>query len=69
MDDDTPWRVIVTPKAEKELKRSPAAQQARILTALDRLTTNPRQGDLRKLQGTAVDEWRLRVGEWSSFSP
>ena len=62
MSDRPPWRVVVTGRAERELKRLPAKDQGRIRSAMDALTTGP-GGDLRKLRGTE-DEWRLRVGDW-----
>jgi mRNA interferase RelE/StbE len=63
MNDDIVWRLVVTPRAEKDLKRLPTNEQARIRTAIDNLTAFPKQGDFKKLQGN-IDEWRLRVGDW-----
>lgn len=63
MSDGAPWRILVTPRAEKDLKRVPLRDQDRIRAAVDALVTNPRVGDVRKLRG-ARDEWRLRVGDW-----
>jgi mRNA interferase RelE/StbE len=61
--DRPSWRVIVTARAEKDLKSLPVDGQARIRSALDRLAEDPLRGDIKKLQGV-VDEWRLRVGDW-----
>ena len=63
MSNAHPWRVIVTPRAERELKRLPPSEQVPIRRAVDALATDPRRGDVRKLQGRE-SEWRLRVGEW-----
>lgn len=63
MSDGAPWRILVTPRAEKDLKRVPLRDQDRIRAAVDALVSNPRPGDVRKLRG-ARDEWRLRVGDW-----
>ncbi len=57
---DNCWSLL---RAERDLVRLPAREQARIRQALDRWTTRPPSGDIRKLQGTAA-EWRLRVGDW-----
>ena len=63
------WRVIITPRAERELKGLQSPDQARIREALDGLTDFPRQGDLRKLRGRE-EEWRLRVGDYRvRFTP
>ena len=63
------WRVIITPRAERELKGLQSRDQARIREALDGLTDFPRQGDLRKLRGRE-EEWRLRVGDYRvRFTP
>jgi len=63
VSDGSPWRVVITPRAEKELKRLPPSDQARVRVALDRLSAGPTRGDVRKLQGKS-NEWRVRVGEW-----
>lgn len=42
--------------------RLDAPIRGRIGTALDRLSADPRSGELRKLVGRP--EWRLRVGDW-----
>lgn len=38
----------------------------RMLTAFRGLSTTPRQGDIKKLQGSAA-EYRLRVGDWRAL--
>ena len=63
MPEDTPWRLQLTPRAEKDLKRLPSRDQARLREALDELVADPHHGDLKKLRGE-LDEWRLRVGDW-----
>jgi mRNA interferase RelE/StbE len=62
VSEDPGWQVIVTPTADRELKRLPTRGQARVRAALDALADGP-TGDLKKLEGRQ-DEWRLRVGEW-----
>ena len=58
-----PWTVIITPRAEKDLRRVGADHAERAEAALDAMAANPRQGDIRKLTGVD-DEWRRRVGDW-----
>jgi mRNA interferase RelE/StbE len=53
----------ITERAERDLKQLPARDQAGIRAALDGLTTRPPSGDIKKLQGIAV-QWRLRMGDW-----
>ncbi|MBM3747428.1 MAG: type II toxin-antitoxin system RelE/ParE family toxin [Acidobacteria bacterium] len=62
MIDGSLWRVVVTGRAEGELKRLTPKDQGRIRSAIDTLATGP-GGDLRKLRGREA-EWRLRVGDW-----
>ncbi len=57
------WRIIVTARAEKDLKRLPLSDQARVRAAIDILAQSTRGGDRKKLKGMH-DEWRLRVGRW-----
>jgi mRNA interferase RelE/StbE len=57
------WSLVITPRAEKDLKRLTPHDQARIRSAIDSLTAGPGHGDLKRLQGS-TDEWRLRVGDW-----
>ncbi len=57
------WRVVVTPRAEKDLRSVPPPDFRRIRVALDGLRIRPPRGDIVKLAGP-VDEWRLRVGDW-----
>ena len=66
MTPGKPWTLVLTAKAEKDLKGIPAADQARILAALDGLLKEPPEGDVRKLQGQE-ERWRLRVGDWRAI--
>ncbi|MDP3063465.1 MAG: type II toxin-antitoxin system RelE/ParE family toxin [Chloroflexota bacterium] len=60
------WRIVVTPRAERDLKGAPPRVQVRVRGAIDALAPGLLQGDVRKLRGRA-DEWRLRVGDWRVF--
>jgi mRNA interferase RelE/StbE len=57
------WKVIITHRAERDLKRLPQEAQKRIRTVLDSMVTNFNQLDIKKLKGK-TNEWRVRVGDW-----
>ena len=57
------WRIVISPRAERELKRLTPADRGRVRAALDALNTFPSRGDFRKLAGRE-NQWRLRVGNW-----
>ena len=63
MGESPPWRIAITPRAQRQLQRIAADQRLRLAAALDKLSRAPFEGDVRKLQG-AANEWRLRVGDW-----
>jgi mRNA interferase RelE/StbE len=56
------WTVVLAGPARKSLKRVPASDKARILSALAEMQEDPFQGDIRKLQG--LPGFRRRVGNW-----
>jgi mRNA interferase RelE/StbE len=56
------WRVAITGRARRDLRRLDPPVRERIYDALDRLVADPPAGDVVKLTGS--EEWRLRVGEW-----
>ncbi|MGB0008821.1 MAG: type II toxin-antitoxin system RelE/ParE family toxin [Candidatus Sulfotelmatobacter sp.] len=56
------WTVVLAGPARKYLKRIPASDKTRILTALAEMQQDPFQGDIRKLQG--LPGFRRRVGNW-----
>ncbi len=56
------WRVIVAPRAQKDLDALDPPVARRVLDALERLAESHR-GRLKRLQGTD-EELRLRVGDW-----
>lgn len=57
------WHVIVERSAEKNMSRLPKDVRARLLTALDRLSQDPRHPGVIKLQGNS-ELYRVRVGDW-----
>jgi len=54
--------VVLAGPARKSLKRIPASDKTRILSALAEMQQDPFQGDIRKLQG--LPGFRRRVGNW-----
>jgi mRNA interferase RelE/StbE len=56
------WAVAVSNRARRNLKRIPAADQQRILAALDAMGSDPLAGDIVKLAGQ--DAFRRRVGNY-----
>jgi mRNA interferase RelE/StbE len=56
------WIVAVGSGARKNLRRVPAADQRRIIAALDAMQSDPLAGDVTKLVGQ--DTFRRRVGNY-----
>jgi mRNA interferase RelE/StbE len=56
------FAVHLSNRAEKSLKGIPAADQRRIMTAIDAMRAAPYGGDVVKLKGT--DAFRRRVGDY-----
>lgn len=56
-------RLVITRQAEKDLAGLDKRVRIRIRAALDKMITNVKAVDLKKLEGYP-DLWRLRVGDW-----
>ncbi len=56
------WRVELTGRARRDLRRLDRPIRERVLDAVDRVIGDPPLGELVRLSGR--DEWRLRVGDW-----
>ncbi|MGA3117022.1 MAG: type II toxin-antitoxin system RelE/ParE family toxin [Syntrophobacteraceae bacterium] len=56
-------RLVVTEPAEKDLLDIDAKHRQRIRQAIERMLSDPRTSDLKKLKGQE-NTWRLRVGDW-----
>jgi mRNA-degrading endonuclease RelE of RelBE toxin-antitoxin system len=56
------WRLELARLAQRDLRRLSLEMRGRIMRALDGLTTLPRRGDIKKLEGSE-NHYRLRVGE------
>ncbi len=46
-----PWAVVLSNRAERNLRRVPAADRARLLSAIDTMRVDPLHGDVVKLKG------------------
>ncbi|CAK0743888.1 mRNA interferase RelE/StbE [Azospirillaceae bacterium] len=57
-----PYVVHLTNRAEKGLRKLPAADLDRILSALEEMESDPLAGDVVKLKGS--DHFRRRVGNY-----
>lgn len=58
-----PYRVELSPAAQRDLERLAWEIQARLATAIQALSEDPRPPGVRKLRG--VDRtWRIRVGQY-----
>lgn len=57
-----PWLVEFERRADKDLERLDAPVRQRVITAIERLASDPNSAALRKLTGRT--ESRLRVGDW-----
>ena len=61
-----PWNLAVARSAEKQLWKTPAADQRRILSALEQMRTDPLLGDMVRLY--AMDQaLRWKVGNYRIF--
>jgi len=58
-----PWKLIIAPRAERDLAALRARDREAIRQVLRRLANAPDTTDLKKLGGRC-GEWRVRVGRW-----
>jgi len=57
------YKLIILPRAEKELKKLPEKEFIKIDQTILHLANTPRPIGCKKLQGT-VDTYRIRVGDY-----
>lgn len=58
------YRIDLSPEAKKNLRRiSDCRLHDRLIEAIADLADTPRPPECKKLVG-AVDQWRIRVGDW-----
>lgn len=56
------WSVVLTGRAQKDLKRLPARERTRVVAAFDAMRVDPVSGDVVKLKGQGA--FRRRVGNY-----
>ena len=56
------WLIVVDNRARRNLKRVPAADQRRLMAALDSMQLDPLSGDVVKLAGQ--NAFRRRIGNY-----
>lgn len=57
-------RIEFSKSAKKELEKMQTNMKKLIRSALQGLTKNPPEGDIKPLQGFNDERWRLRVGNY-----
>jgi mRNA interferase RelE/StbE len=57
------WNLHITGPAQKEFRRLPPKDQARVKDALLAMQQDPFSGDIKRLKGQAT-AWRRRVGNY-----
>ena len=57
------WNLHLTGPAQKEFRKLPAKDQARVKDALMAMQQDPFSGDIKRLKGQA-SAWRRRVGNY-----
>ena len=57
------WELVLAGPAGRSLRRIPAADQRRVLAALDGMQEDPFGGDVVRLKAQPT-AWRRRVGDW-----
>jgi mRNA interferase RelE/StbE len=63
MPDQSPYKVIFKPSADKALSKLPVDVQRRIVAAVEALAVEPRPPGVVKMAGDD-NLWRVRVGEY-----
>jgi mRNA interferase RelE/StbE len=56
-----PYRVLILPRAQRQLRNLPATVGSRVGPRIVALGTSPRPPDASKIQ--ARDLWRIRIGD------
>ena len=56
------YKIIITSRAERELRRLEKAIKNRVVSAIYALAENPRPHGCLKVKGE--DLWRIRIGDW-----
>lgn len=57
-------RVVLSPSAQRDLRRLSSDVADRVIAALHRLRDNPRPPGCLLLSDSTPPVWRIRVGDW-----
>jgi mRNA interferase RelE/StbE len=57
------FKISITNRAEKDLKRLERSTKNRVITSISSLAEEPRPAGCRKIQ-SEEGVWRIRVGDW-----
>ena len=66
MNSAAPWTIEIDAEVQKQLRRVPRKDSARILSAMAGFAVDPYSGDVVRMQGEE-DVWRRRVGAYRIF--
>lgn len=61
------YRVAVSPRAVKELRKLPNSMLPRVKKAVMSLGDTPRPVGSRKLVNVQPETWRIRIGDWRAL--
>ena len=56
------YKIVITSRAERELRRLDRPVKNRIVSAIQALSQNPHPPGCLKVRGE--DIWRIRIGDW-----
>ncbi|HTY21743.1 MAG TPA: type II toxin-antitoxin system RelE/ParE family toxin [Desulfomonilaceae bacterium] len=57
------YRILIFPKAQRQIRRLPGGARSKVLAAIDSLAENPRPAGVKKLTATE-NHFRIRVGDY-----
>lgn len=60
-------RLVILPRANRDLRRLPRNMADRVAAAVRSLTENPRPPGCLLVKGEQPPTWRIRVGDWRVF--
>ena len=61
------YRVVISPRAVKELRKIPNNMLSRVKEAVISLKDTPRPVGSRKLVNVQPETWRIRIGDWRAL--
>ena len=67
MPDRSNYKVVLIPRARRNLKTVPVGERSRVDNRLQELTVDPRPRGVKKLRqrtDSGLAAWRMRVGKW-----